>query len=337
MKIKRILLFTSALCLTAALYGCGNKSSSSSETKSPSSQTDTESVSLPENMKYYDTNGGFFSFGTDETLKQYEGETKEDYEFAFQAGDDDTLIGILTITGLHQTAKGFSESVLPDYEDEEIYSNVKGEELTIAGNPAYRITADAEGDISYSEIMIQFGNGDLFTVFATASKDYVQECEKQTEIILNSVEFKGDPLKTEPETYENDYFSITAGEKWYFRSMKNDFASISLNLQNDISEMMYAFSFSALPDASDKETTAEDAAAKLGQYEFNQDITRDTAEYMGFDAEHIRYLNPMDAFVDYYIFEKDGVCYQAIEVCPTNMTEQYQTDIQEVIDNIVIK
>ena len=316
------------------MCGCGGKKSSSDADSSFANKAE-ESYKLPEDIVYCDTEDGLFEFAVssdtpDGISSAFIGET----EYVFNLGDDDTLIGVMTVADLHQTAAGMGTGLSSDYEESGLYSNIKGEDLTINGNPAYRITADCENDIIYTLTTVQFGNGDIFATASTSTPENRENCEKETDIILHSVEYKGKPLKTEPETYNNDYFSITAGEKWYFRRMTENFASVSLNLQNDISDMMYAFSFNALADVSDTETAAKNSAEKfIDEPEFLQD----TADYMGFKAEHIHYLNPLDAYVDYYIFENDGVIYQAIEVCPVSKTEQYKSDIQEIIDSIEFK
>lgn len=331
MKIKRFLSFLTVLCLGISMCGCGTKKSSSDT----SANKTEESYELPEDIVYCYTENGLFEFAVssetpDGTSSKLIGET----EFVFNLGDDNTLIGVMSIADLHQTAAGMGAGLSSDYEESGMYSNIKGEELTINGNPAYRLTADCENDIIYTLTTVQFGNGDIFAAASTSTPENRENCERETDIILHSVEYKGKPLKSEPETYDNDYFSITAGEKWYFRKMTADFASLSLNLQNDMSDMMYAFSFSALTDESDIETAAKNSAEKLTD---EPEFLRDKADYMGFSAEHIHYLNPLDAYVDYYIFENDGVIYQAIEVCPVNKTEQYKTDIQKIIDSIEFK
>lgn len=334
MKIKRILSFLTVLCLGISMCGCGGKNSSSDADSSSANKTE-ETFELPEDIVYCDTEDGLFEFAvSSDTPNGISSTLIGETEYVFNLGDDDTLIGVMTVADLHQTAAGMGTGLSSDFEESGLYSNIKGEELTFNGNPAYRITADCENDIIYTLTTVQFGNGDIFAAASTSTPESRENCEKETDIILHSVKYKGTPLKTEPESYDNDYFSITAGEKWYFRKMTADFASISLNLQNDISDMMYAFSFSALTDESDIETAAKNSAEKLTD---EPEFLRDKADYMGFNAEHIHYLNPLDAYVDYYIFENDGVIYQAIEVCPTSKTEQYKTDIQEILDSIEFK
>ncbi|MBR3759912.1 MAG: hypothetical protein IKK47_02835 [Ruminococcus sp.] len=330
MKIKRILSFLTVLCLGISMCGCGSKKSSSESDNTPK-----DSFELPEDIVYCDTEDGLFEFAvSSDTPDGVSSDLIDKTEFVFNLGDDDTLIGVMTVTDYHQTAAGMGTGLSSGFEESGLYSNIKGEELTINGNPAYRLTADCENDILYTLTTLQFGNGDIFVTMSTSTPENREKCDLETDIILHSAEYKGKPLKSEPETYSNIYFSITAGEKWYFRKQTKDFASISLNLQNDISDMMYAFSFSALTDESDIKTAAKNNAEKLMD---EPEFLRDTSDYMGFKAEHIHYLNSLDAYVDYYIFENDGVIYQAIEVCPTNRTEQYKTDIQEIIDSIDLK
>lgn len=334
MKYKRILSLIAALCLSISLCGCGEKNNSSKDKNSGSSSENEDSFVLPENIEYCTTENELFEFAVSAGIPNGEGsELLGDTEFVFNAGDEDTLIGVMSVMNLHQTASGMGKGLSVDFEESGLYSNIQGEDLTINGNPAYRFTADCENDILYTLTTMQFGNGDIFVVMSTSSPAHREDCQRETDIILHSAEYKGDPLKNKPETFENDYFSITIEPKWYFRREKEDFASIGLNLQNDYNDIWYSFSFSALTDEPDVKTAAENAAAKLE----NQEITRDESTFMGYDSEHIFYEGTMGAYIDYYIFEKDGKCYQAITACHKDLTEQYNVDIQKVIDGIIIK
>lgn len=336
MKNKRILLFAAALCLGITMCGCGDKNNSSKEKSSgSSSETETEdSFKLPENIVYCDTEDELFEFAVSDSIPDGTGsELIDGTEFIFNVGDDDSLIGVMAMANLHQTASGMGKGLSADFEENKIYSNIQGEELTINGNPAYRITADCKNDIKYTLTTMQFGNGDIFAVMSTSTPAHREDCQRETDIILHSAEYKGAPLKTEPETFENDYFSITIEPKWYFNKTKDNFASIRLNIQNDYNDVWYAFSFSALLDEPDAETAAENAAAKLERFE----LTRDKAEFMGYESEHIGYENLSDVYVDYYIFEKDGVCYQGITVYHNDLREQYNADIKKVTESIKIK
>lgn len=336
MKKRRILSFAAALCLGITMCGCGDKNNSPKEKSSgSSSETETEdSFRLPENIVYCDTEDELFEFAvSDSTADGTGSEMIDGTEFIFNVGDDDSLIGVMTVTNLHQTASGMGKGLSADYEEQsDIYSNIQGEELTVNGNPAYRMTADCKNDIKYTLTTMQFGNGDIFAVMSTSTPAHREDCQRETDIILHSVEYKGAPLKTEPETFENDYFSMTIEPKWYFNKTKDNFASIRLNIQNDDNDIWYAFSFSALPDEPDAETAAENAADRLASFE----LTRDKAEFMGYKSEHIRY-DTWEAYVDYYIFEIDGVCYQAITVYNNDVREQYDADIRKVTESIEIK
>lgn len=340
MKIKRILIFLTAIGFSASLWSCTDKKSSLEKSSLETNITDiSKETELPENLRSFETIDGLFSFSTSENIMQTDAENDlntiigTNCQFLFREEEHDISLGIMPITNLHQTAEGFSAGLYTSYDEIGEFSNLNGKALAVGDSPAYRITADYENDYIFTVNTVQFGNGDIFAVISSSPATSLDVCERENDIILSTVRYRGGALKTEPETFENDYFSMTIEPKWYFSKTKDDFASIRLNIQNDYNDIWYAFSFSALPDEPNAETAAENAAAKLEGFE----LTRDKTKFMDCECEHILYKNVPDVWVDYYIFEKDGVCYQGITVCHNDLREQYNADIKKVTENITIK
>jgi len=335
--MKRVLAFSSAVCLAVSAAGCGNKKSSSEKQDAKSKITDISAETvLPENMLSFETVDGLFSFGTSENITQADADDStnnilgENCQFLFCDKEHDIFIGIMPVTDLHQTAEGFSAGLYAGYDESSEFDNLDGEPLTVGDAPAYRITADHENDYIFTVNTVQFGNGDIFAVISSSPESEREICERETNIILSSVSYSGEPLKTEPETYENSYFSIEISPKWYFRKSTDDFVSVSLNLQDSIDYMMYAFSLGKI-DSTDIKAAADEEEEKNG---YQNEFSRETTEYLGCKAEHTRFINRIDAYTDTYFFEKDGVVYRAVEVCSKDLTDSYKKDIEEIKSRI---
>lgn len=340
--MKKIAVLISVFCLMVSAVGCSGRETPSSDVPSEYSSADSsenadeppgaESSAERENeLKYYNTEDGCFRFGVKPELEETE---SEEYEYTFTNGEKDSLIGILSLTGYHQTAKGFSESILSDYK--EVYDNVKGEEMTIGNAPAYRVTADAEGGIVYTSTMVQYGNGDLFVVNTTEAKGS-EKCAEQTEIILNGLEFTGEPLKSENETFENDYFSVTIPEKFYFHKSDNESAAVRLNLQNSISELLYTFSIDAMTGETDIKAIADAAYEKSSD---KNSIAREASEFSEYPSERITFTDKISGetiITEQHFFKVNGTCFRVTIVCSDSMLDRFDSEMQPIIDKIVFK
>ena len=214
----------SALAILLAgtlLCGCEEKASDDSDISGCWSVVTADTS----DYNFFETADGLYSFGAPPTLASREDDSGSDYEYSFTTGKENSLIGVMSVSGYHQTAEGFGKGTLADYE--ELYSEVSGENIDFGDVPAYQITAFSE-NIVYVSTMLQYGNGDLFVVNTTDDRDN-NDAAKAAAALCSTIEYKGEPLKTSPETYENDYFSITAPEKWYFKSKDGESVTVTLN------------------------------------------------------------------------------------------------------------
>lgn len=336
--MKKLIVLLSALCLMTSFAGCGGNESSSEELSSVNTESretikDDDKSAENGELKYYDTEDGSFRFGVSSDFSINDS-GESDYEYTFTNGEKECLIGIMSLIRYHSTAKGFSEGILEEYE--KIYDNVKGEEMTFGGVPAYRVTADAaEGTVLYTSTIAQYGNGELFAVNTIEAKSS-DKCLKQADNILNNVEFLGEPLKTEPETFENDYFSITLPPELYVRKSNGKSVSVGKNLQNSTAELLYTFSFEALTDETDIKAAADAAFEKLSR---NDGLERDSAEILGYNAESIKYQKEIDGqkiYMEHYFFEVNGVCIRLVKVCSESMLDAFETEMKPVMESVII-
>lgn len=240
----------------------------------------------------------------------------------------------------HVTAKGYGKATRLKYYKENGYSDISDEELEFNGMPAYRVNAtDADG-ISYSYTVIQYGNGELLSVEAE-SKGKMKKLMKQADIILDSVECSDPPLKTEAETVENDYFSITAGKDWYIENSnkKKDKVGIVLNLADEYRETLQRVTFEAYTDGPDAAALAQQSYEKKTSLQSISSLEIEDTEFIGFDAKLVSYdmiLNSNYSMKHYY-FENNNVCYLLYISALKDSEEEFLSDIQPILDSIKIK
>lgn len=291
-------------------------------------------------LKYHDTAYSGFRYGVSSQLK-----AENDDPEPSRTGDVyKCKYGTITVGRdqgyYHVTAKGYGEANRLEYYKKNGYSDISDEELEFNGMPAYRVNAtDADG-ISYSYTVIQYGNGELLSVEAE-SKGKMKKLMKQADIILDSVECSDPPLKTEAETVENDYFSITAGKDWYIENSnkKKDKVGIVLNLADEYRETLQRVTFEAYTDGPDAAALAQQSYEKKTSLQSISSLEIEDTEFIGFDAKLVSYdmiLNSNYSMKHYY-FENNNVCYLLYISALKDSEEEFLSDIQPILDSIKIK
>ncbi|MDE6774855.1 MAG: hypothetical protein K2J37_00895 [Ruminococcus sp.] len=294
-------------------------------------------------LEYYDTGNGGFRYRVGSQMKIDEDADTLSHEEAFKCKYGTIIVGH-DQGYYHVTAKGLGEESF-DYYKENGYSDISSEELEFNGMPAYRINAtDSEG-ISYSYTLIQYGNGELLSVEAE-SDGKIEKLLEQTDIILNSVECSDPPLKTEPETVENEYFSITAGADWYIRDYHEEdddryCAAVGLNLADKYADTLQKVALEAFPDESDPKAFAQKKYEKCGQSSHISSLSIEDTEILGFEAQLVSFeinINKGYEYLDeFYYFENNGVCYSLHIQSSKDNAEQFYSDIQPILESIKIR
>lgn len=358
-----LMLITAALCASA--WSCGSKvgsgsgsssvettsadvTAAESETSAESSgaaETPSEDDTLPPATAApatigadgrYKTPEGLFSFTVADNYKPVASESEE-YDMAFKEEGNDLLIGIKSIIDMHQTAKGFSEGVLPEYEKK--FSEVSVKEETVNGLPAAKLTAVYnEGSEKYifSYTMVQYGNGDLFTVMYSTPATSSFSPDGDIEAMLNSLEYTGAPLKSGDEVCECGSFKCTVGDRFYIRSKNQSNMSFGYNLANSISEYMCRGYFRE-EEGTSAETLASETVSKWDGNDSVTGITNEKTEFMGHEAYCVKWTVTRSVFVldvTTYYFEENGKVYAAAMSSYQDITEQFANDSQAVFDSV---
>lgn len=283
--------------------------------------------------QFFDTSDGQFHFGTEPILAFAEGDNAEDYEYSFTTGEPNSLIGIMSVSGLHQTAKGFGEGMLPDYQ--EMYDNADGNAVEYNGIPAYRITYSESG-VDYISIMLQYGNGDLFVLNMTEDSDK-NKIEKIAENIIATVEYNGDRLKTNSEDYDSGYFKLTVPPEWYIKAETEEGVTLALNLQDSVSDIGCSYHLKAVPDKNDIRKLANERFSSISE---TSECTTEVTKAFGNEAFSVEFSQTiMDVEINmcFYYFELNGMCYEQVTSFSANDDGKYQTMVDVINDSVEFK
>lgn len=292
-------------------------------------------------LNYYMSECGLFTFGISEELDICE---TDDLDIAFTNGDD-SIIGMFTFSGWHNTLQGISEDIIADYE--ESYDNVAYDESTVNGVPCFNITADTTAnDSNDTELKVrfsalQYGNGDIIYIVYIGAAEFQPQLEEYYQQMINSIEYLGEPLKTEDETFSNEYYTVTVSPMWYVEgNERTGIITIGLNLQDSYDDILYRISL-APPD---DEKTAKDAAESANESKNERDSTLsseiDETEICGYDAfrvtSHTK-IGDSDFFLESFYFDKDGKCWQISFTYPNGREEEFKNNIQPILESLEIK
>ncbi len=337
---KRILSLILAAGLSASVWSCGGNDSSS-ESESTAAETTEAASAIVTPGEKYSTETGDFTFTMPADAKVSDQSLELDCEYSFTLGND-ALAGVTTVLALHQSAAGFGEGLLKDMEDTD-FKDCKGEENTVGDAPAYTITAKqtVQGeDADYRMDIVQFGNGDLFTLVSGAPLGELESYRDDINFILGSVEYSGEPLKTQPEEYDCSYFTATVGENFYVKSMNSSESAMDVryNIQPDFASTLCGFNLKA--DERSADEIKEDLLSKWKDSSETESFSEEDSEYLGYPAVHlVKTVNSSFAKlnVDWYIFEVNGTVFTSCISSDQSITEKFTADIQPLIDSIRFK
>lgn len=376
--MKKILAFSAAVCLAVSAAGCGDKESTSDtdsgkasalpemeitetaqeetfgeiyesgeETTSEDETSGldyyerdiTEIVKNENGLNYYTSKCGMFTFGISEDLEIDE---TDDLDIAFKTDDENSIIGMFSFSGFHNTLDGSVDDTIADYKEK--YTNVASEESTVNGVPCRSVTAETtkEGvklNIRFSAF--QYGNGDIMYIVYIGAADAQSDMEKYYWQMANSIEYNGEPLKTEYETFSGKYYTATISPMWCFRKKDEKGAiNIGLNLQKDVDDIYYGLSLHDPIDGKSPKEAAEDAKEVKNGLKSTVSSEIDETEFLGYDAFRLKSnakIGELDFFTEHYYFDKDGKCMNINFLYPKDREEEFRNDIQPILDSLEIK
>ena len=343
MKISKIIAASAAAGVILTLCSCSNNGiSSSSEDSTSTSQATTQ----PATKSTITTEDEMFTIEVNERFSRFQGVYPADFECMFVDGETGTTVGILEMSNSHITPEFFFESVRDHYEEQ--YGTVKGTASEENGMPAYLLEAeftDTQDDESSEMIFyhkaIQYGNGDLLIPVVTVPKSTPEEAPKAVSDIIAGVTYHGEPLKTETETHDTEYFTVSANKDWFFHSKTDTEAALLPNLAGTLEEHYGSIKITADPSGASAKELAEKDAADFESKEkiINVEVTEDT-EWLGHDAicvSSVLCSEYMELKREIYYFDSNGVSFKVQLLAPSECYDKFIPLLDDVYQTIVIK
>ena len=366
MKNRKILSVLALIC-AVSLSGCGSKSSSSAESdttaavttassvtssaeESTEAETDAEKTSEEESSEAetaantvekvkYKTADKQFTFEVPENLKLDDTGLAADCEYGFIA-DNKTIIGVSSYYDMHYTAKGFMEGMIPDFEAK--FDNVKLEETTVNGQPAAKMTASKEENglkIDTVYYIVQYGNGDLFMLMYATSPESSYDPVPDVEGLFASIEYKGKELRTEPERFSNKSFKCVIDEKLGVKSRDDYNVTVRYNLVDNIDGYTCSMRIST-EKVDDVQAKFDETYNSWSSHKTTKNITKDTAQILGHDAQHIRRtltVTGVDAVAEYYIFNDGATTIAVTMIYSESMADRFPSDVKSMLDTFELR
>lgn len=340
MKFTRIFAAAAAAGVLLALCGCGDSGSSSADT-----EISSQAVQPASKQTDYKTADEMFTLRLNERFSKYQGAYPADFEFLFVDSNTNTTVGIMEMSGLHITPEFYCETIKSHYE--ELYGAVTSTPAEQDGLPAHLLEAefvdeeDGNKEFLFHHKVIGYGNGDLIVLVVTVPKETPDEAEKAVSDIMEGITYLGEPIKTEPETHENEFFSVTADKDWYFYSKDGTEATIRPNIAVTMAERYGSFKISAERSDSTAQELADADAEEFGTNEKITDIvTNKNATCLGRDAVCVScVLNSdyMNLKRETYYFESSGAVCKVQILAPDDCFGEFSETLGSLTDTIEIK
>lgn len=341
MKLSKILAASAAASVILTLCSCAGNSSSSPKSGSSSAEV----VQTTTKKTTFTTEDEMFTIELNDRFSKFEGVYPADFEFLFVDSDTDTTVGILEMSESHITPKYYCDSVKGHYE--ELYGSVKCTESDENGLPAYLLEAkfideesEEKNELIYYHKAIGYGNGDLFILAVTVPQSTPEAAPKAISDIMAGVTYHGDPLKTETEVHDTEYFSITADKDWFFHSKNETSAAIRPNIAETTPDHYGSLKISVESGSTAKELSAKDAEDFSAKDKIiNVEVTEGT-KCLGRDAICVSCVltsDYMDLKREIFYFDNNGVSYKVQILAPTDGYEEFIANLDAVYDMIEIK
>ena len=213
------------------------------------------------------------------------------------------------------------------------------------------VNKDEEGDYGEGHISLT-AEGYRLSISATYDLDDKDSVKQLMEEIAKTVKYTGDfRLPTEPQAYDCDLFSITAGPEWYIKDSavgnekERGIEEIKLRYYyaQDLDHYMYpTLTIRIVPE--DKSTTVDTLIEKqdksADESKYKKNVERGKDEILGYQADTFSFdlsLGGIDMRSKSYYFSANGFIYAINTSVNISAEETNMADIQTLLDNLTIK
>lgn len=338
----RIAAALAAAGVLLALCGCADSgSSSSSGSASQAAQQTTEKTE-------YTTKDGRFTLDLNSRFSRFSGVYPSEFEFMFVDEEKGTTVGILEMSEAHISPRYFCEEVIDHYK--ELYGSVTETEMTEDGHPAYLLEAEftdeesieseEKNELRFYHEAIGYGNGDLLVLVTTVPKDTPEEAPKAVSDIMAGITYHGEAAKTETETHDTEYFTVSADKDWFFHSKSETEAALRPNIAETTPEHYGSLKITADTSGSTAQELSAADAEEFGAKDKITDVAVSSSKIMGREAVCVSCVlesDYMNLKREIYYFDEHGTAYKVQILAPAEDYEDFTAELGKLYEQIEIK
>lgn len=187
--------------------------------------------------------------------------------------------------------------------------------------------------------------------FNTSVIGYAPAERENVKALLNeiaaTVKYTGtEYLPTEPQSYENEFFSLSCGPEWYIRDKSKE-DSIDVKLSYYYAQDMEHYMSPSLTihiTPEDEENTPKKKADSLydskKESKYSSDIERGSEDFLGYNAEKVSFaasIGCVETRYTDYIFSENGYVYTVGAALNMRDEEGSRAELQAILDTLTVK
>ncbi len=289
----------------------------------------------------------FFKFSLSDKFERFEKTGKNSEGIWFKYKNKNNGIHVLELSSSNMTVKAYSESLADAYRLEESFTNVSCKPYENASLDAYVINLVQEDktgthNLDYYILNSQYMN---MVVGVSFQDKYSKKLTPLLNDLLQSFEYTDDYyFPTTPQEFENEYFSIKFDPKWVASATGQNKEEVHIRYAaaDNIDKSFTLFGVYPQID-SEYDTIEEMVQARLEGFnnsKYITDVTSEESIFLGFNATKISFTDNVGEFTRHSescYFVSNNIIYTVSYTVPIVEDAEVMSDIQELIDALVIK
>lgn len=352
---KLTALLLAAMCLTA-FSGCKDDKAQSSEAEAVSS---TEAASVQSKKKDDNQTTEYKTFELDDFSL-----TVSDNYYTDETGeysDSDLCIVNKDIPVAAAFFEGFSYAVTSYGHAESLADSLKNEpqcsDITFERCPEYASDVSVVNYISSEDDKTVIGDmyvlceqDSMLYILVVYTDEFRTEAQQIADEVINGLEYTSDfYFPTEPQTFENNYFSVHYETEWVDNRKSSTDDNYELRLKyahtDSMDNYLSSYNIKVITDGkhddADGYASADFMSRVESQSKYMQNVSKDWDEIFGISASKVNYTVTSGDFLNYdyslYFFEHNGNIYRVSISIPTEDDGTVAAAVRKLIDNTTLK
>ncbi|HHX56615.1 MAG TPA: hypothetical protein GX710_01200 [Clostridiales bacterium] len=289
----------------------------------------------------------FFKFSLSDKFERFEKAGKNSDGIWFKYKNKNNGIHVLELSSSNMTVKAYSEDLADSFRSDKSYTSVSCKPYENASLDAYVINLVQEDKTGTHNLDYYILNSQYMNIVVGVS--FQDKHSKKLTPLLNdllqSFEYTDDYyFPTTPQEIENEYFSIKFDPKWVASATGENKEAVHIRYAaaENLDKSFTLFGVYPQID-SEYDTLEEMVQARLeicNNSENYTDIESEESTFLGFNATKISFTINMGKLArhsEFYYFVSNELIYQVSYIVPIVEDAEVMSDIQELIDALVIK